>query len=93
MHSRVKSLKVDPDVKLKLVIQPPRKVSIALKTTLKEELDRLESLQFLTPYRINPLGLEVSYCQEAQWKHPSVYRSEELAQSIEVKSLFLTDHR
>ena len=40
-------LEVDPYVKP--VIHAPRKVPLALKTALKEELDRLESLEILTP--------------------------------------------
>lgn len=31
------------------MVHPPRKVPLDLKTALKEELDRLESLQILTP--------------------------------------------
>ena len=40
-------LQIDPSAKP--VVHPPRKVPLALKTALKEELDRLESLQILTP--------------------------------------------
>ena len=40
-------LQIDPSAKP--VVHPPRKVPLALKTALKEELDRLECLQILTP--------------------------------------------
>ena len=40
-------LQIDPCAKP--VVYPPRNVPLALKTALKEELDRLESLQILTP--------------------------------------------
>lgn len=40
-------LQIDPDATP--VIHPPGKVPLALKTDLKKELDRLESLEILTP--------------------------------------------
>ena len=40
---------LEVDQQVKPVIHPPRKVPLALKTALKEELDRLESLEILTP--------------------------------------------
>ena len=40
-------LQIDPSAKP--VVHPTRKVPLALKTALKEELDLLESLQILTP--------------------------------------------
>lgn len=40
-------LQIDPSAKP--VVHPPRNVPLALKTALKEELGRIESLQILTP--------------------------------------------
>ena len=43
--------------------------------------------------KVNSLSFKLSYRQETQWKHPSVYRSQGLEQSIRAEPLPLTDHR
>ena len=49
------------DLSAKPVVHPPRKVPLALKTALKEELDRLESSNSNPCIRTNALGVKYGH--------------------------------
>ena len=75
---------IDPDAKQ--VVHPPRKVPLALKIALKEELDRLGSLQILTLVsEPTPWVSSMVIVKKPNWKYSSVPGSKGFKQSFEVQ--------
>jgi len=59
-------LEIDPNVPP--VQLPTRKVPITIKEKLKEELDRLEGLNIITPVNVPTSGISATVVTEENWQ-------------------------
>ena len=86
------ALKLDIDEAIPPVKSPLRRIPIALKPKLKNELQRLEKLYKTSCYSYI-LGFKPSNSKETKWQNTSMYRSETSKQSFKEMSLPASDHR